>query len=658
VRSVATSLGEMVFRGPLEPADACGPAIIAVGGWLTAPALIERVTAELPATCAFHFAELPSGLPPLRAAALLSRAMHKAFLGRRLVLAALADASAVAALSYAPELLRTVVVDPAVSGEDRQDLRFAYQDRRAPLDILLTPQCGLSAEDHATFAREVNVEVSEGDQAGAALARVLRDAVDWAAELRRNPLDMVRRLAAATPRTAQTIRFVGPAIAQFADAYRRFNPDGEVRAAGGAVDVLALLALDLETPDLAAHIAAVAPGGRVVALAPLGQLAARLEAALADQGLQIASSDAQLSPLGLRLIRAIKAAPAAPTRIEYVTYAHYLMDIRTSLPTDGLRTEPELELELNTPPFAQTLADPRILILQRAPSVAPAVWQSIAARAILAGQVIVAEFDDHPDLTSLILRGRHATDGEWEQFRVAHAVQTSTDQLLPVFGAHNPEVRAFQNCVFDLPPFPETERGPRVFYGAIDRGPFAVEVARSLAPAIEAFPSVEFHVVGDRAVFDALPTARKRFDPLLPYARYLAAMAECSVSLSPIMAAPMVETKSDAKYLDAARAGVLTLASPVLYDRVIRHGENGLLARSISDWPRLLTFALADAPARQRMSRAAWEDVRGRRMFSQQIAERRDWYRDLLRRREVLNRALVERSPGVAAALAKLRSVG
>lgn len=197
-----------------------------------------------------------------------------------------------------------------------------------------------------------------------------------------------------------------------------------------------------------------------------------------------------------------------------------------------------------------------------------------------------------------------------------------------------------------------------MFYGAIDRGPFAVEVARALAPAIEAFPSVEFHVVGDRAVFDALPTARKRFDPLLPYARYLAAMAECSVSLSPIMAAPMVETKSDAKYLDAARAGVLTLASPVLYDRVIRHGENGLLARSISDWPRLLTFALADAPARQRMSRAAWEDVRGRRMFSQQIAERRDWYRDLLRRREVLNRALVERSPGVAAALAKLRSVG
>jgi hypothetical protein len=41
-------------------------------------------------------------------------------------------------------------------------------------------------------------------------------------------------------------------------------------------------------------------------------------------------------------------------------------------------------------------------------------------------------------------------------------------------------------------------------------------------------------------------------------------------------------------------------------------------------------------------------------MFSQQIPGRRDWYRDLLARRDALNTALLERSPGVAETLARL----
>jgi hypothetical protein len=116
----------------------------------------------------------------------------------------------------------------------------------------------------------------------------------------------------------------------------------------------------------------------------------------------------------------------------------------------------------------------------------------------------------------------------------------------------------------------------------------------------------------------------------------------------------MVETKSDAKYLDAARSGVLTLASATLYEKVISHGETGLLARSLDDWPQLLAQALGDLEARRRMTRAAWNDVRTHRMFSQQIPGRRDWYRDLLARRDALNTALLERSPGVAETLARL----
>jgi hypothetical protein len=653
-RSISTPLGDVVFHGPPEPVDAWGPVVVAVGDWEVAEALLAGLASDLPTSCTMHFVKLPSGAQPRRSAEVLSRALHKAFHGRRLVLAALGDASVAAALSYAPELLRTVVVDPPLTGESGQDLRTAYRTRRTPLDIVLAREDAWSAEDRAMFSREVHVEVSGPDPDDAGLDRVLRRAVDWVGEVRRAPLDMAARLAAAAPLTARRIGYAGSAIERFADACRRSNPDGEVGSEDSAVDTLAVLATEEDTPELAPLLATLAPGGKVVALAPLGEVGVRLQTALIGQGLQLVSPDAQLTPLGMRLIRAVKAAEVTVTRIDYVAYASHLMDVRTRLPTDGLRTELDLDLDLHAPPFMQVPGVPRILILQRAPSAPPAAWQTVAARAIHAGQVIVAEFDDHPDLTSLIRRDRHTTDDEWEQFRVAHAVQTSTEPLLPVFRAHNPEVRVFENCVFDLPPFPETKPSPRVFYGAIGRGPFAVEVAKALGPTIEAFPSVEFHVVGDREVFEALPTARKQFDPLLPYARYLAAMADCSISMSPIAAGAMVETKSDAKYLDAARSGVLTIGSSVLYGRVIQHGENGLLAGSVDEWPGLLALALGDEAARQRMARAAWEHVRRNRMFSQQAGARRDWYRDLLLRREALNWAILERSPGVREALAKL----
>jgi hypothetical protein len=652
---VATALGEVVLRGGPEPEDAWGPVLVAVPSRIMPSDMLRSLAERLTGSCSIYFTDLPSSGAPNRDAELISRALHEAFLGRPVVLTGRHEAAAVVALCYAPELLRTVAIDPLMEAEDGADLRSAYGGRRAPLDVVASEAGSLSAEHREWLQSQASVEIFDiGEGDSDASAEVLKTALTWADRLRRDPDDMARRLAAATPRTARRVRFAGAAFETFASAYRTYNPDGEVTTDADECDVLAVLAPGACGDELSAQVATLKPGGWVVALTPLGPDGARLQTALAAHGLSPSLADAQLTPLGMRLVRASKAPQPPSVRIELVAYANYLMDIRTRLPTDGLRSEPDLDMDLYLPPLVQVPAKPRIVILQRPPHGSPSAWRTIAARAILAGQVIVIEFDDHPDLTSLMRRGRHATDEEWEQFRVAHAIQTSTEDLAPVFCAHNPEVRVFPNCVFDLPPFPDRELPLRVFYGAASRGPFAVDVAKALRPAIEAFPSVEFHVVGDRAVFEALPTDRKRFEPLLPYDQYLAAMARCSVSLSPLEPSPMVETKSDAKYLDAARSGVLTLASATLYEKVIRHGETGLLARSLDDWPQLLAQALGDLEARRRMTRAAWNDVRTHRMFSQQIPGRRDWYRDLLARRDALNTALLERSPGVAETLARL----
>jgi hypothetical protein len=267
------------------------------------------------------------------------------------------------------------------------------------------------------------------------------------------------------------------------------------------------------------------------------------------------------------------------------------------------------------------------------------------------GWVTVLEFDDHPGLAAEAL-GRAFDMAEFARFGMVHAVQTSTEALARLFAPHNPEVAVFPNAVFELAPFPAAEPPRRVFYGAVARGGFAVEVARSLGPVAKAFPDLEFVVVGDPAVFEALPAVRKRLEPYLPYEAYLARLARCAVSLSPIEALPMREAKSDAKFLDAARAGVLTIASPLIYGDVIEHGVNGLIAGRLEDWAPLLIEALGRPDRRRAMARRAWEQVRSGRMFASQAAAHVAWYRDLWARREALTAQALARAPGLAEAVA------
>ncbi|HKR87267.1 MAG TPA: hypothetical protein VJS38_03760, partial [Phenylobacterium sp.] len=364
--------------------------------------------------------------------------------------------------------------------------------------------------------------------------------------------------------------------------------------------------------------------------------------------------------LGRELRRHCRKAAAFPTplKVEMAAFAQRLMDVRTRLPARGLRTDPELIVDYLIPPYAPGAAPldaPKAMVLQRQAPMSLEAGRGQMAFAIARGWLVVIEYDDHPGLVAEAL-GRAFTPADLDRFGYAHALQTSTEPLAALFRTRNPEVRVFGNAVFQLAPFPQGRPPRRVFYGAVSRGAFGAEVARSLAPVVAEFPDAEFLVLGDRAVFDALPTANKVYEDHLTYEAYLARMAGCAVSLSPIEPLPMRETKSDAKFLDAARAGVVTIGSPVIYAGVIRHGENGLLAPALADWAPLLRQALADPAATRAMGRRAWDQVRRERMFAIQVAERRDWYRDLWSRREALNRSAFDRIPGLAEAVAAERT--
>ena len=363
------------------------------------------------------------------------------------------------------------------------------------------------------------------------------------------------------------------------------------------------------------------------------------------------------------VVAAVKPGPGGPaplTVIHQVAMAPYLMDARTRLPAAALDAEPllsvmrdEQELRLKQLPLDQ----PKILVVQRLAILSRAFWIGSVAQIVAAGWLLVAECDDDPALMARI-DPRGTDPGLFDALLASvHAVQTSTERLAARFGAVNPEVAVFPNAAFSLPPLSAPREGPpRVFFGALNREGFSRPVAAALAPAIARFPEAEFVVVHDRAFFEALPTARKTFHKAMPYEAYLDLMGTCDIALMPLEGSEPELAKSDIKFVEASSRGVATIASPAVYGASIRHGETGLIAETVADWPERLGELLADPAMRRRLAEAAYAAVREERMFAHQVARQRDWYRSLWTRRADLNAALIARNPDLEPAIAEARA--
>jgi|GEM_PF-1439692 len=561
---------------------------------------------------------------------------------------------------------RTITRLPSLVGEDDRTLLREL----AGTDVRVAPETGHRVPSQAPeFLRQT-------------LLRACREAA------RPRPLSTLQSaLLGRVPTDAASVAYVGGAPDAFRDAWLARNPNSQfIEGAGRSKAADILVVEDLALIDANEGVFdRLAPGGHLIAASSRGALrrtAAEL-AALVREGfavdrvqpiapvnetfddwshdlteqwrrgdLEAATDDSDL------LVIARKGANAAADslHLRMVSFVPRLMDIRARLPALGLRAQPELVVTFQKAPFRFPdipVEQPKLQILQRPVTKDVDTWRNAIAQSISRGWLVILDYDDHPEL---IARMNGTPDGPevWTAFSYVHAVQTSTPNLADAIRTRNPEVRLFPNAVFERAPFP-TASPRRVFYGAVRRGQFGVDVMRSLAPVAQSFPDVEFVVVGDRNVFDATPSPTKTFYDYLPYEDYLDLMGTCAISLSPIEGLPLQDTKSDAKFLDASARGVLTLASPTVYTGTIRHGVTGLIANTVEDWAPLLSHALGNDKERRRIARNAWDYVRKSRMFAQQVAIRRDWYRELWNRRDVLNQAVMTRHPEVAAELARLQ---
>lgn len=335
------------------------------------------------------------------------------------------------------------------------------------------------------------------------------------------------------------------------------------------------------------------------------------------------------------------------------SWAPDLMDVRTRLPAEYLGSVPELSVRHEIKPLVWPelpIDTPKIFIAQRPRPPSPEQWITGTANLIRHGWIVVYETDDHPDLIAKV--NGHSTS--WSDMMASHAVQTSTEALASVFRSRNPEVMAFSNAAFTLPPFPARRPGmPRIFFGAANREKISAAVARSLEPLLKKYPKVMFEVVHDRAFFEALPTRAKTFSPTLPYDDYLAAMARCDIALLPLEGTEGEGFKSDLKWVEAASRGLAVVASPCVYAESIRDGETGLIAESVADWAPALGRLIASPPLRRSIAQSAWQEVQAQRMFAYQANARRDWYLSLWARRAEIEADLLRRVPQLAQALGR-----
>jgi len=188
-----------------------------------------------------------------------------------------------------------------------------------------------------------------------------------------------------------------------------------------------------------------------------------------------------------------------------------------------------------------------------------------------------------------------------------------------------------------------------LFFAGLNRG----DEWPHLLPALNAVANqvgsrLKFHVINDRAFYEAIEGENKIFTPLCDYETYQALLSRSEISFMPLRETSFNRCKSDLKFIEAAAHRVTALASPTVYASSIANGSTGLIFHGPDDLKHYL-YQLVTAPSLgQSIADNARRYVIGNRMLAYQISERLHWYRSLWARRKELTDALLARVPELA----------
>jgi SAM-dependent methyltransferase len=317
--------------------------------------------------------------------------------------------------------------------------------------------------------------------------------------------------------------------------------------------------------------------------------------------------------------------------------------VRIAYPLSSIGTDPDVIVRIisdqGMPPVDPV--HPKILLLHRL-GLAGTEAKAFLKNAIANGYIIVMEFDDHPDFFA------NMQSDDLLSFRGVHAIQTTTPALGEIFRQRNPNVAIFPNAVKSLLE-PRNYSDPdrmRIFFGAFNREADWRDLMPALAAvANRAGPRLQFDVMHDRAFFEALPSHHKSFLPISDYATYQERLAQAEISFMPLSDTPFNRAKSDLKFVEAAAARVVAIASRTVYQDSISHGKTGFLFENATDLHDNLMYLLVDAGRGRQMADRARGETAAKRMQAYQVADRLAWYRYLCDNRDYLTAELLKRAP-------------
>jgi tetratricopeptide (TPR) repeat protein len=218
--------------------------------------------------------------------------------------------------------------------------------------------------------------------------------------------------------------------------------------------------------------------------------------------------------------------------------------------------------------------------------------------------------------------------------RHADCLQLATPALEARFGFLNARRAVFQSQLWDAPE-PATAR-PRAGRLVIGWGGSTghVEALRAIAPALRAVvarhPEVDLAFMGDAALAAGLgevPAGRLAIAPSGARQDYLAFLDTLDIGLGPLAPTEYDRCRSDARFLEYAAHGVLTVcADEEPYRGAVHPAHTGLLYRDAAELETVLERALADAELRQAMASRAARFVADERLERPRIGARLAFY--------------------------------
>ncbi len=367
---------------------------------------------------------------------------------------------------------------------------------------------------------------------------------------------------------------------------------------------------------------------------------------IARAGLHALDAEGRTAPDGSRhIVWRVAAAAVEPVRVfsTMLPAVGGVSQVRVVEPLAGMASEPAIVTVItNDLEGVPALGDGAGIFVLHRPAFFGAEGLARLRGLMARGWLVVCEFDDHPSQIAVLHRS------DVQNFRAVHAIQTSTDALAEVLGRENPEIAVFRNAIQQLPEVANfADPGAiTLLFAALNREEDWPEHVDALnAAAAAAGGALRFHVIADRAFFDALDTPHKLFTLLSDYATYLDILSRCEVSFMPLRDTLFNRCKSDLKYIEAAAHRVVALASPTAYGESIADGVNGLLFDDAASLYDRLMGLVADHAGARAIAERGRADVAGQRMLAYQTRRRVAWYRDLWSRRDALHAALLRRMP-------------